>query len=63
MWNFEPTVSRLNEGFATYISYKGVKSAEPDWDMEAAFLTGDLHDVLDLVSWYISKDTVFKTLS
>lgn len=63
MWNFEPTVSRLNEGFATYISYKGVKSAEPDWDMEAAFLTGDLHDVLDLVSCYISKDTVFKTLS
>ena len=53
----------MNEGFATYISYKGVKSAEPDWDMEAAFLTGDLHDVLDLVSCYISKDTVFKTLS
>ena len=41
---------RLNEGFATYISYKGVKSAEPDWDMDAAFLTEDLHGVLDLVS-------------
>ena len=42
---------RLNEGFATYISYKGVKSAEPYWDMEAAFLTGDLHEVLDLASF------------
>jgi hypothetical protein len=49
---FRPNIlseCRLNEGFATYISYKGVKSAEPGWDMDAAFLTGDLHDVLDLV--------------
>jgi hypothetical protein len=42
---------RLNECFATYISYKGVKSAEPGWDMEALFLTGDLHDVMDLVNY------------
>ncbi len=48
---------RLNEGFATYISYKGVQSAEPNWDMEAAFLTGDLHDVLDLVIYFFSFQT------
>ena len=45
---------RLNEGFATYISYKGVKSAEPDWDMDSAFLTEDLHGVLDLVTYFYS---------
>ena len=39
---------RLNEGFATYIEYKGVKSYETDWDMDSQFLTGDLHPVLEL---------------
>jgi aminopeptidase N len=39
--------NRLNEGFATYLSYDGVKKAEPDWDTESMFLTGDLHRVLD----------------
>jgi len=48
-FNNNAITNRLNEGFATYISYKGVKSAEPDWDTESAFLTDDLHGVLDLV--------------
>jgi glutamyl aminopeptidase len=38
----------LNEGFATYIQYKGVKSYQTDWEMESRFLTSDLHGVLDL---------------
>lgn len=38
----------LNEGFASYIEYKGVKSFESDWDTEGKFLTADLHPVLDL---------------
>ena len=40
----------LNEGFASYMEYKGVKNYHPDWDMEAQFLTADLHNVLDLDS-------------
>ena len=39
---------RLNEGFATYIEYKGVQSYESGWDMESKFLTADLHPVLEL---------------
>ena len=38
----------MNEGFATYIEYKGVQSYESGWDMESKFLTGDLHPVLEL---------------
>lgn len=41
-------IFRLNEGFATYIEYKGVQSYHADWDMDAKFLTGDLHPVLEL---------------
>lgn len=41
-------IIRLNEGFAVYLSYLGVKVAHPDWDTESMFLTGDLHGVLDL---------------
>ena len=26
---------RLNEGFATYLSYIGMKRAEPEWDTES----------------------------
>lgn len=38
----------LNEGFASYIEYKGVANYHPDWDMESQFLTHDLHRVMDL---------------
>ena len=38
----------LNEGFASYMEYKGVSNYHPDWEMEAQFLTSDLHRVLDL---------------
>ena len=29
---------RLNEGFATYLSYIGMKRAEPEWDTESVRL-------------------------
>lgn len=48
----------LNEGFATYIEYKGVKSYETDWDMESRFLTSDLHRVLKLDSTFSSHPIV-----
>ncbi|KAJ8979934.1 hypothetical protein NQ317_003676 [Molorchus minor] len=38
----------LNEGFASYIEYKGVLAAEPTWGMLDQFLTSELHPVLGL---------------
>ena len=38
----------LNEGFASYMEYKGVANYHPDWEMEAQFLSLDLHPVMDL---------------
>ncbi|KRT86161.1 Peptidase, partial [Oryctes borbonicus] len=38
----------LNEGFASYIQYKGVNYAEPDWQMMDQFIIDDLHPVLIL---------------
>ena len=38
----------LNEGFASYMEYKGVANYHQDWDMESQFLTSDLHSVMDL---------------
>ncbi|XP_069668648.1 aminopeptidase A-like isoform X2 [Periplaneta americana] len=38
----------LNEGFASYIEYKGVNHAHPDWHMLDQFLIEDLHRVLVL---------------
>ena len=38
----------LNEGFASYMEYKGVANYHTDWDMENQFLTLDLHRVMDL---------------
>lgn len=38
----------LNEGFATYIEYKGIKSYETDWDTDSFFLNGDLNRAFDL---------------
>ena len=38
----------LNEGFASYMEYKGVAQYHEDWDMESQFLTSDLHSVMNL---------------
>ncbi|KAG7170009.1 glutamyl aminopeptidase-like [Homarus americanus] len=38
----------LNEGFASYIEYKGVANYEKDWDMEGQFLVDDLQLVMGL---------------
>uniref|UniRef100_A0A182P2X3 glutamyl aminopeptidase n=1 Tax=Anopheles epiroticus TaxID=199890 RepID=A0A182P2X3_9DIPT len=38
----------LNEGFASYIEYKGMDAAYPDWGIEEQFIIDDLHGVLNL---------------
>ncbi|PNF17921.1 hypothetical protein B7P43_G02198 [Cryptotermes secundus] len=38
----------LNEGFASYVEYKGVNHAQPDWQILDQFLIDDLHPVLML---------------
>ncbi|XP_043192458.1 glutamyl aminopeptidase-like isoform X2 [Amphibalanus amphitrite] len=38
----------LNEGFASYIEYKGLAHVHPDWDAEAHLLPDDLQRVMDL---------------
>ncbi|XP_049821502.1 aminopeptidase A isoform X3 [Aethina tumida] len=38
----------LNEGFASYIEYKGVAAVEDTWEMMDQFLIDDLHPVLSL---------------
>uniref|UniRef100_A0A182N6L7 glutamyl aminopeptidase n=1 Tax=Anopheles dirus TaxID=7168 RepID=A0A182N6L7_9DIPT len=38
----------LNEGFASYIEYKGMHEAYPDWGIEEQFVIDDLHGVLTL---------------
>jgi glutamyl aminopeptidase len=48
----------LNEGFASYIEYKGMKAYETDWDTEGLFLTSDLHRVLTLDSTLSSHPIV-----
>jgi len=40
----------LNEGFASYIEYKGVANYHPDWQIEDSFLTNDLQPVMELDS-------------
>lgn len=37
----------LNEGFATYLQFKGVDKAFPEWKMTDQFLVSTLHSVLD----------------
>ena len=43
----------LNEGFASYMEYKGVANYHSDWDIEEQFLTLDLHRVMDLVRLFL----------
>lgn len=38
----------LNEGFASYIEYKGTNNAFPEWQMMDQFLIDDLHSVMTL---------------
>ncbi|XP_037953763.1 glutamyl aminopeptidase-like isoform X1 [Teleopsis dalmanni] len=38
----------LNEGFASYIEYKGVHKVEPTWSMLDQFLIADFHSVMKL---------------
>ncbi|KAG5671182.1 hypothetical protein PVAND_001393 [Polypedilum vanderplanki] len=38
----------LNEGFASYIEFKGEMAAEEDWDMMSQFTIDTMHSVLDL---------------
>ncbi|XP_054706486.1 uncharacterized protein LOC129216302 [Uloborus diversus] len=37
----------LNEGFASYVEYKGVHEQHPEWDMLAQFVTEDEQPVMD----------------
>ena len=39
---------RLNEGFASYMEYRGCASYETGWDTASWFLFKDLYPVLDL---------------
>lgn len=48
----------LNEGFASYMEYKGVANYHTDWDMEEQFVTSDLHRVLDLDATLNSRPIV-----
>ncbi|XP_077505245.1 uncharacterized protein LOC144115007 [Amblyomma americanum] len=48
----------LNEGFASYIEYKGIDHVEPEWDMMNQFLTEDLQPVMDLDSTTTSHPVV-----
>jgi len=50
----------LNEGFATYIEYKGLAAFEPQWDVEGMFLVQDLYRVMDLDSTFGSHPIVTK---
>ncbi|XP_068219694.1 glutamyl aminopeptidase-like [Palaemon carinicauda] len=48
----------LNEGFASYIEYKGVANYEKDWDMEGQFVIDDLQRVMVLDSQLSSHPIV-----
>ncbi|XP_037030240.1 glutamyl aminopeptidase isoform X2 [Bradysia coprophila] len=50
----------LNEGFASYIEYKGCEAAEPTWGMLEQFLIEDLHPVLNLDATLASHPIVQK---
>ena len=50
----------LNEGFASYVEYKGVANFHQDWQYETTFLTQTLHGILDLDSFFSSRPIVHK---
>ena len=50
----------LNEGFATYIEYKGIHAFEPEWETDAMFLLQDLYRVMDLDATFASHPIVTK---
>ena len=41
-------IFRLNEGFASYMEYKGVANYHDDWEIEDQFISSDLHSVMKL---------------
>lgn len=48
----------LNEGFASYIEYKGCDAVFPDWGMEHQFLVSDLFPVLIIDSSHATHPIV-----
>ncbi|XP_017848887.1 glutamyl aminopeptidase isoform X3 [Drosophila busckii] len=48
----------LNEGFASFIEYKGVHHMHADWDMMNQFVTDELHPVLTIDSTLASHPIV-----
>ena len=38
----------LNEGFASYIEYRGQNASEPNWNIDQFFLNDDMHGVIRL---------------
>nr|XP_022919548.1 glutamyl aminopeptidase-like isoform X1 [Onthophagus taurus] len=53
----------LNEGFASYIEYKGVDAVEPTWNMMDQFVIEDLHNVLKIDSALSSHPIVQTVLT
>lgn len=50
----------LNEGFASYIEYKGVNEVHPEWRMLDQFIIDDLHGVMNLDATLASHPIVQK---
>lgn len=48
----------LNEGFASYVEFKGVDYIHPDWDMDSQFLSKSLQVVMELDSCLSSHPIV-----
>ncbi|CAB4062909.1 ENPEP [Lepeophtheirus salmonis] len=48
----------LNEGFASFIEYKGIHHYHPDWHIHEQFLTSDLHSVMELDSQITSHPII-----
>jgi len=52
----------LNEGFASYIEYKGVNACEPEWDIETQILSDDVQSVFKLDS-KLSSHPIVQTVN
>ncbi|KAL5285219.1 ENPEP.2 family protein [Megaselia abdita] len=50
----------LNEGFASYIEYKGVNEVHPEWKMLDQFILSDMHGVMNLDATLASHPIVQK---